>query len=31
VDPATLEQPFAAEAALDPATEVPDKDAAAKP
>jgi small subunit ribosomal protein S2 len=31
VDPATLEQPFAAEAALDPAAEVPDKDAAAKP
>lgn len=33
VDPATLEQPFAAtaDAALDPAAEVPDKDAAAKP
>jgi small subunit ribosomal protein S2 len=30
VDPATLEQPFAADAALDPAAEVPDKDAAAK-
>jgi small subunit ribosomal protein S2 len=27
VDPATLEQPFAADAALDPAAEVPDKDA----
>ena len=26
VDPATLEQPFAADAALDPAAEVPDKD-----
>jgi small subunit ribosomal protein S2 len=30
VDPATLEQPFAADAALDPVAEVPDKDAAAK-
>ena len=30
VDPATLEQPFAADAALDPAAEVPDKDAATK-
>jgi small subunit ribosomal protein S2 len=30
VDPATLEQPFAADAVLDPGVEVPDKDAAAK-
>jgi small subunit ribosomal protein S2 len=30
VDPATLEQPCAADAALDPVAEVPDKDAAAK-
>jgi small subunit ribosomal protein S2 len=31
VDPATLEQPFAADAALDPAAEVPDKDKDAVP
>lgn len=30
VDPATLEQPFAADAAIDASAEVPDKDAAAK-
>jgi small subunit ribosomal protein S2 len=30
VDPATLEQPFAADAAIEPGAEVPDKDAATK-